>query len=173
MSIIKIKKINFFVELVDFYGFCRYNKAGNMAKNTIWQKIDHKINQLKILQNKATLVSKTIKTDVMTGKTAVVSESCDFKCSAPEQVEAAIIDNTLVYAGDCRIVVDYLTMREMFDSISSSIEWNENTGFIQCGIDEIIFSGVTYAVRHVIPQDWQNNQPGEYVVILKGVTRNI
>ena len=52
---------------------------------------------------------------------------------------------------------------------SNTLAWSENTGILEPGRDEIQFAGVTYAVRSVIPQDWQNNQPGQYLVILKGV----
>ena len=136
-------------------------------KKTIWQKLDRRIGRLKIFRNSAQIVKNTITTDITTGATQVSIVTLDIPCPEPQKVSAHLIDNTLVYAGDLALVLDYLSLKKLAQS--NTLAWNENTGLLDPGRDEIRFSGVTYAVRSVIPQDWQNNQPGQYLVILKGV----
>ena len=136
-------------------------------KKTIWQKIDRRIGRLKLFRNSAQIVKNTVTTDIITGATSVTNVSMDIPCPEPEKVSAHLIDNALVYAGDLSLTLDYLGLKKLAQS--NELAWSENTGILEPGRDEIQFAGVTYAIRSVIPQDWQNNQPGQYLVILKGV----
>ena len=136
-------------------------------KKTIWQKIDRRIGRLKLFRNSAQIVKNSITTDITTGATSVTTATLDIPCTEPEKVSAHLIDNALVYAGDLSLTLDYLGLKKLAQS--NTLAWSENTGILEPGRDEIQFAGVTYAVRSVIPQDWQNNQPGQYLVILKGV----
>ncbi len=134
---------------------------------TIWQKIDRRIGRLKLFRNSAQIVKNTITTDAVAGTTSVSTVTLDIPCPEPERVSARLIDNTLVCAGDLSLTLDYLGLKQL--AANNDLAWNENTGILEPGKDEIRFAGVIYAVRSVIPQDWQNNQPGQYLVILKGV----
>jgi len=136
-------------------------------KKTIWQKIDRRIGRLKLFRNSAQIVKNTVTTDVTTGATSVSTVALDIPCTEPEKVSAHLIDNTLVHAGDLSLTLDCLGLKKLAQN--NTLGWSENTGILDPGRDEIQFAGVTYAVRSVIPQDWQNNQPGQYLVILKGV----
>ena len=136
-------------------------------KKTIWQKIDRRIGRIKLFRNSAQIVKNTVTTDITTGATSVSTVTLDIPCTEPEKVSAHLIDNALVYAGDLSLTLDYLGLKKLAQS--NELAWSENTGILDPGRDEIQFAGVTYAVRSVIPQDWQNNQPGQYLVILKGV----
>ena len=147
--------------------FDRIDKKGGTMKKTIWQKIDKRIAQLKIFRNSAKIIKNTIRTEIMTGTTTATSVTLDVPCREPEKVSQHLIDQTLVYAGDLSLTLDYLTLRKIAQS--ESLAWSENSAIFEPGTDEIQFAGVTYAIRSVIPQDWQKNQPGQYLVILKGI----
>lgn len=136
---------------------------------TIWQKLDRRIAQLKIFRNTATIIKNTVTTDITTGTTTAASVTLDIPCPEPQKVSQRLVDQTLVYAGDLSLTLDYLTLKKLAQNSTPALPWSENTGILEPGRDEIQFAGVTYAVRSVIPQDWQNNQPGQYLVILKGV----
>ena len=136
---------------------------------TIWQKLDRRIARLKIFRNSATIIKNTITSDIASGSTFVTSVTLSIPCPAPEKVRDYLIDNTLVYAGDLSLMLDYLTLKKLAQSTTPALPWSETCAIFDPGKDELQFAGVTYAVRSVIPQDWQNNQPGQYLVILKSV----
>ena len=136
-------------------------------KKTIWQKVDRRIGRLKIFRNSAQIVKNSITTDITTGATSVTTATLDIQGPEPQTVSDRLIDNTLVYAGDLSLTLDYLGLKKLAQS--NNLAWSETCAIFEPGKDEIQFAGVTYAVRSVIPQDWQNNQPGQYLVILKGV----
>ena len=138
-------------------------------KKTIWQKIDRRIGRLKIFRNMLTIVKNSIVTDIMEGTTSVSSVTLDLKCPEPEKVRDYLIDNTLVFAGDLSVTLNYLDLKKAAQSVSPNLEWSENCAIFEPGKDEVQFAGVSYSVRSVIPQDWQNNQPGQYLLILKGI----
>ena len=136
---------------------------------TIWQKLDRRIAQLKIFRNTATIIKNTVTTDITTGTTSAASVTLDIRCREPEKVGQRLIDNTLVYAGDLSLTLDYLTLKKLAQNATPALPWSENTAIFDPETDEIQFAGITYAIRSIIPQDWKNNQPGQYLVILKGV----
>lgn len=136
---------------------------------TIWQKIDSKIAGLKIFRNTAKIIKNTVTTDITTGTTAVTSATLELSCPEPEKVGQRLIDQTLVYAGDLSLTLDYLTLKKLAQSVTPAIPWSENSAIFDPERDEIQFAGITYAIRSIIPQDWKNNQPGQYLVILKGI----
>ena len=160
------------VPAVDFSRLCKDTKTAHIRqrggmKKTIWQKLDRRIARLKIFRNSATIIKTTVTTDIVTGATTAESVTLDIRCREPEKVSQRLIDNTLVYAGDLSLTLDYLGLKKLAQS--NNLAWSETCAIFEPGKDEIQFAGVTYAVRSVIPQDWQNNQPGQYLVILKGV----
>ena len=136
---------------------------------TIWQKLDRRIAQLKIFRNTATIIKNTVTTDITTGTTTAASVTLDIRCREPEKVGQRLIDQTLVYAGDLSLTLDYLTLKKLAQNSTPALPWSENSALFDPETDEIQFAGITYAIRSIIPQDWKNNQPGQYLVILKGV----
>lgn len=136
---------------------------------TIWQKIDRRIARLRIFRNSATIIKNTVTTDITSGATSATSLTLDIPCREPEKVREHLVDQTLVYAGDLSVTLDYLTLKKLARSTSPALAWSENTGILNPETDEIQFAGITYAIRSIIPQDWKNNRPGQYVVVLKGI----
>ena len=136
-------------------------------KKTIWQKVDRRIGRLKIFRNSAQIVKNSITPDLYDNRAYVKTKTFDIQCPEPQKVSDRLIENTLVRSGDLSITLDYLGLKKLAQN--NNLEWNENTGILEPGQDEIQFAGIAYAIRSVIPQDWQNNQPGQYLVILKGV----
>ena len=136
-------------------------------KKTLWQKIDHKIAKLKIFRNTCTLTKETISTDLETGETSVSSSTIELKCTAPEKVSERLIDNKLVFSGDMSITFDYISLLNTASASTPPLAFSVGTGIFNPGEDKITFGGVVYGIRSIIPQDWQNNQPGAYLVILK------
>lgn len=139
-------------------------------KKTIWQKIDRRIGRLKIFRNSAVLIKKVITTDPVSGKTTVTADRFSIQCPAPENVRADLIDQTLVQAGDLSLVLDHTTLKDIWDrAVTEDWRWDESRAFLTPGTDEIAFGGILYSVRKVIPEDWQNNQPGQYRIILRSI----
>ena len=136
-------------------------------KKTIWQKIDRRIGRLKLFRNTVRIIKNTISTDIMTGRTSASTATLNIVCSEPEKVKDYLIDNTLVHAGDLSLTLNYLDLKK--EAENQGLVWNENTGPFELGKDELEFAGVIYAIRSVIPQDWQKDKPGQYQVILKGI----
>lgn len=137
-------------------------------KKTIWQKVDRRIARIKIFRNTAKIIINRISTDTVTGTTSVDREEYAIVCSEPQTVTASV-NLPLVQQGDLAMTIDYLEMRDIFEHQNVGLAWNENSGILTPGTDEIEFAGVVYGIRSVTPQDWQNNQPGQYVIVLKGV----
>ncbi len=145
-----------------------------MAKKTLWQKLNNKLNtKIKIFSNTAILRVNIVHVDKITGAAQATTFEKSVACTQPERVHAGMIDNQLVYAGDMKIPIDYLTMKQVYEEMREVIEfaeWNESTGAIQQpGTDMLEFGGIVYTIRSVIPEDWMNNMPGQYLLILKGV----
>lgn len=138
-------------------------------KKTIWQKVDQKIARLKIFRNSALLVIHRVLTDTVRGVTTTDTETFTVACAEPSRVSADV-NTPLVQHGDLTLTLDYLAMRKIWEQQNVGLEWNENSGILRPGLDEIEFAGVTYAIRSITPQDWQNDRPGQYVVVLKGAT---
>lgn len=138
-----------------------------MAKKTLWQKVDRKIARLKIFRNSCVLTKEAIETDLESGQTNVTRATYTLNCTAPEKVTERLIDNTLVHSGDMSITFDYLSLLDVAANAKPPIAFSVGTGIFTPGADKITFGGITYGIRSIIPQDWQNNQPGAYLVILK------
>lgn len=138
-------------------------------KRTFWQKIDKKVARLKLFRNSAKLIINRVSTDTVTGATTVDREEYAIICSEPQTVTGSV-NLPLVQQGDLTMVIAYLEMRDIFEHQNVGLAWDENSGILRPGFDEIEFAGVTYAIRSITPQDWQNNRPGQYVVVLKGAT---
>lgn len=136
-------------------------------KKTIWQKIDKKIARIKLFRNSCKYTHETVETDLKSGETNVTRVSYDLQCTAPEKVSERLIDNKLVFSGDMSIVFDYLSLLDVASKSKPPLAFNVGTGIFNPGTDKITFGGVVYGIRSIIPQDWQNNQPGAYLVILK------
>lgn len=136
-------------------------------KRTIWQKIDKKIARIKLFRNSCKYTHETVETDLKSGETNVTRVSYDLQCTAPEKVSERLIDNKLVFSGDMSIVFDYLSLLDVASKSKPPLAFNVGTGIFNPGTDKITFGGVVYGIRSIIPQDWQNNQPGAYLVILK------
>ena len=141
-----------------------------MAKKTLWQKVDRKIARLKIFRNSCTLTKETIETDLESGQTNVTRTTHTLTCTAPEKVSERLIDHTLVHSGDMSIVFDYLSLLDAAAKAKPPLAFSVGTGIFTPGADKITFGGITYGIRSIIPQDWQNNQPGQYIVILKNAS---
>jgi|GEM_PF-6515804 len=136
---------------------------------TLWQRVDRTIARLKIFQNKATLLLHRISTDVVNGTTTVLDDRYSIKCGAPEKA-STYVNNSLAKEGDMTITIDYVTLREIFEKDDTGLSWDNHYAILHPGTDEIEFSGVVYAIRDIVAEDWKDNMPGQYVVILKGVS---
>ena len=145
------------------------HKGNGGMKKTIWQKIDRTIGRLKLFRNTATIIKNRVTTDIYAGTTTVETESMTIRCPEPTRVRENLIDNTLVYGGDLALTLDYLTLKKEAAKAFPNQGWSESSAIFEPGKDEVEFAGVTYAVRSVIPEDWKDNQPGQYQVILKGI----
>lgn len=138
-------------------------------KKTLWQKIDKKIARIKLFRNSCKYTHETVETDLRSGETNTTRVSYDLNCTAPERVSERLIDNKLVFSGDMSIVFDYLSLLELASKAKPPLAFSVGTGIFNPGADKITFGGVVYGIRSIIPQDWQNNQPGAYLVILKNI----
>lgn len=138
-------------------------------KKTLWQKVDRKIGRLKIFRNSAIFIKNTVEVMIRDGSSRVECEKFELPCPAPEKASAHIVDQTLVHNGDLTLTLDYLTLRKICDDNANRLTWTDRCAFFTPGSDEIQFAGTTYSIRSVIPKDWQNNMPGEYLIVLKGV----
>ncbi len=133
---------------------------------TIWQKLNKQINAIKIFKNSATVIINDVYANPLTGVTTRNAETATITCPQPEVVRAGATEGTL--AGDLRVMFDYISVRKAHSGLKSAErEWNEATGIFSPGEDELIFGGVRYMIREVVAEDWQNNQPGLYVLTLR------
>ncbi len=144
-----------------------YERGFIMAKKTLWQKIDRKVARYKILRNSCLLTKEAVETDLESGQTTVTRAAVTIPCTAPQKVSEHLTDTTLVHAGDMSIEFDYLTLLDIAQKSKPPIPFSIGTGIFNAGTDKITFGGVTYGIRSISPQDWQNNQPGAYIVYLK------
>lgn len=136
---------------------------------TIWQKVDKTISRLKIFQNTATIILNRITTDVLNGTTSVCKDRFEIKCRAPEKINA-YVNTSLAKGGDLTIIIDYLALREIYDGNDIGLQWDSHNAILHPGTDEIEFCGVVYAIREIIAEDWKDNMPGQYIVVLKCVS---
>lgn len=141
-------------------------------KKTLWQKIDRKIARIKLFRNSCTYMHESIETDLKSGETNVTRISFELTCTAPEKVSERLIDNKLVFSGDMSITFDYLSLLDVAQKATPPLAFSVSKGFFHPGEDKIAFGGNVYGIRTIIPQDWQNNQPGAYLVILKNVAED-
>ena len=141
-----------------------------MAKKTLWQKIDKKIARLKIFRNSCTLIKEAVETNLESGQTTVTRASYELTCTAPERVSERLIDNSLVFSGDMSITFDYLSLLDLASKSKPPLAFSVANAIFEPGADKIVFGGITYGIRSILPQDWQNNQPGAYLVILKSTS---
>ena len=140
-----------------------------MAKKTLWQKIDQKVAKIKIFRNTCLFTKETVETDLQSGETNVTRASIKLNCTAPEKVSQHLIDNKLVFSGDMSIVFDYLSLAQAAKKAKPPLAFNVGTAIFDPGADKITFGGVVYGIRSIIPQDWQNDMPGAYLVVLKNI----
>ena len=141
-------------------------------KKTLWQKIDQKVAKIKIFRNTCIFTHETVETDLQSGETNVTRASIKLNCTAPEKVSQHLIDNKLVFGGDMSIVFDYLSLLDVASKAKPPLAFSVGTGIFNPGVDKITFGGVVYGIRSIIPQDWQNNAPGAYLVILKNIAES-
>ena len=66
----------------------------------------------------------------------------------------------------------YLSLLDLASKAKPPLAFSVGTGIFNPGTDKITFGGVVYGIRSIIPQDWQNNAPGAYMVILKNIAES-
>lgn len=142
-----------------------------MAKTTFWQGIDRLVNEISLFQNSGILILNLIKVDKVEGKTLNFKIEKEVPCPAPDRVTIRMIDGSRVCGGDMRTNIDYLTLKDIYSNLEAEVSWNETSGCIQEGTDLFRFGGVNYRIRSVIPEDWQDNMPGSYTLILENVSK--
>lgn len=139
------------------------NGCNNLAK------IDKKISKLKIFQNTAILIINVVTTDVITGVTSVHQDKFEIQCREPEKISGNV-NSSLVQSGDLSIIIDYLSLHEIYEHNEDKLQWDEKTAFLHPGTDEIEFCGVVYGIREIVAEDWKDNMPGQYIIVLKCIS---
>lgn len=143
-----------------------------MTKNTFWQKLNYTINQIGLFKNNGILVLNIVETDKVEGTTTHCAIERNITIPAPEKVSSGMIDGARICNGDMQTVIDFISLRKIYEGLSGGIAWNETTGLLQPGIDMLRFAGITYRIKTVIPEDWQDNSPGCYILILDAISKS-